>query len=131
MTTRSDTSTPNRELWDTLRARLERDRAELLGQLELSPEEHPEPTATTGQGETEHVSSEVEQRVQAVLDAAAVARLAELDDALRRLDEGTYGSCERCGKPIAVARLEALPHVRLCLDCQREEDAQARARHPR
>jgi DnaK suppressor protein len=127
----SDTTTAHDELRGALRERLERERAELIGQLQLSTDEHPEPTATTGQGETEHVSSEVEQRVQAVLDAAAAARLAELDDALRRFDDGTYGLCEQCGEPIPIVRLEALPHVRLCLRCQRAEDAERRSRQPR
>ena len=97
----------------------------------MTLDDQPEATATTGQGETEHVSSEVEQRVQAVLDAGAAARLAELDDALRRLDEGTYGRCARCGSAIPAARLEALPHARLCMTCQIDEDQERRPRRPR
>jgi RNA polymerase-binding protein DksA len=41
-----------------------------------------------------------------------------IEAALRRLDEGKYGICERCGKPIPARRLEALPYVTLCVDCQ-------------
>ncbi|HEU5305804.1 MAG TPA: TraR/DksA family transcriptional regulator [Acidimicrobiia bacterium] len=126
MTTHDDTTSPERHNWDSLRERLERERAELVDQLELPADDLHAVTATTGQGETEHIVSEVEQRVQAVLDAAAVERLAELNDALRRLDDGTYGICERCGKPIPMARLEALPQVRLCIECQEVEDAQLR-----
>jgi len=43
---------------------------------------------------------------------------ADIEDALRRLDAGTYGVCERCERPVARARLEALPHARLCAPCQ-------------
>lgn len=43
--------------------------------------------------------------------------LAEVDAALQRLDDGTYGSCEVCGEPIAPARLEARPVARTCIDC--------------
>ena len=43
--------------------------------------------------------------------------LAEVDAALQRLDEGTYGVCERCGRPIAPGRLEARPTARLCIEC--------------
>jgi len=43
--------------------------------------------------------------------------LDDVDDALRRLDAGTYGLCERCGQPISEARLEAMPTARRCLDC--------------
>lgn len=37
--------------------------------------------------------------------------------ALQRIDAGTYGTCVRCGEPIAEARLEAVPHAPLCADC--------------
>jgi RNA polymerase-binding protein DksA len=42
--------------------------------------------------------------------------------AITRIDEGSYGSCERCGQPIDAARLKALPHASLCLDCKRREE---------
>ena len=45
--------------------------------------------------------------------------LAAVDAALARVDDGTYGLCESCGKPIAPERLEALPSAALCIDCQR------------
>lgn len=47
----------------------------------------------------------------------ATADLDELDAAVRRVDEGTYGVCERCGLPIAPARLEARPAARRCVGC--------------
>ncbi|MGC9963292.1 MAG: TraR/DksA C4-type zinc finger protein [Acidimicrobiales bacterium] len=43
--------------------------------------------------------------------------LAEVLSALKKLDDGTYGMCERCGKPISAPRLEAKPATRLCIDC--------------
>jgi DnaK suppressor protein len=43
--------------------------------------------------------------------------LQEIDDALRKLNEGTYGSCESCASPIADPRLEAMPAARLCITC--------------
>jgi DnaK suppressor protein len=45
--------------------------------------------------------------------------LAQVEDALRRLDEGTFGACIRCGRPIAAERLEAIPWAAHCIDCQR------------
>ena len=47
------------------------------------------------------------------------AVLAAIDAALARIESGTYGICERCGKPIAPERLEARPWAALCIDCQR------------
>ena len=49
--------------------------------------------------------------------------IGKVDRALARMDEGTYGVCSRCGKPIEKARLKALPYVDLCI-----KDAQAQAR---
>ena len=46
-------------------------------------------------------------------------RLAEVDAALVRLAAGTYGVCERCGRPICEGRLAARPETRLCIDCAR------------
>src|SRR3712207_2362000 len=43
--------------------------------------------------------------------------LAEVEHALGKLDEGAYGTCEACGQTISIARLEAKPAARLCIDC--------------
>ncbi len=47
------------------------------------------------------------------------AQLALVEDALERLDAGTYGTCVSCGQPIAPARLEAIPWAGTCIDCAR------------
>ncbi len=44
--------------------------------------------------------------------------LNDIDGAFHRMDEGTYGICERCGKPINEERLEAFPYVARCIECQ-------------
>ena len=46
------------------------------------------------------------------------ANLREVELALKRMDAGTYGRCERCGTPIAPERLEAIPWARLCIACK-------------
>ena len=46
----------------------------------------------------------------------------QINRAVVRIDEGNYGQCERCGKPIDAARLKALPHALLCMDCKRREE---------
>lgn len=48
---------------------------------------------------------------------AAASELRHVDDALARLDAGTYGVCARCGKPIPAARLEARPFATHCVAC--------------
>jgi RNA polymerase-binding transcription factor DksA len=52
-----------------------------------------------------------------VLVAELRSALHEIERALERLEEGTYGSCERCGMPISVARLEAMPATTTCITC--------------
>jgi DnaK suppressor protein len=48
--------------------------------------------------------------------------LKNVDRALERLDEGTYGTCEECGGDMKEKRLQALPFARYCVDCQREKE---------
>jgi DnaK suppressor protein len=59
--------------------------------------------------------------------------LKRIDEALQRLEEGTYGGCVECGERIAEARLKALPFASTCRECQeqREEVAEAERHHPR
>jgi DnaK suppressor protein len=45
--------------------------------------------------------------------------LVQIDEALQRFDEGTYGECVECEKPVPLARLQALPYARYCINCQR------------
>lgn len=52
--------------------------------------------------------------------------LADVDHALKRLDNGSYGTCEACGTPIGEARLEAMPAARFCLDDQALAEREAR-----
>ncbi len=48
--------------------------------------------------------------------------LAAIEEALSRIDEGTFGKCARCGKAIAEERLEAIPYATRCIDCKRLEE---------
>lgn len=53
-------------------------------------------------------------------------RLNQIDDALKRIEEGTYGDCETCGEKISLQRLKALPFARLCIKCQEDEEKNAK-----
>ena len=66
------------------------------------------------------VSSDYERlQITRVLESAAESAIREIEDAQQRLEQGGYGMCERCAKPIPWERLEALPMSRLCTSCQR------------
>ncbi len=45
-----------------------------------------------------------------------------IDDALERIEDGTFGKCESCDKLIPKDRLKAVPHANLCIECQRQEE---------
>ncbi len=48
-----------------------------------------------------------------------------IDQALRRIENGEYGKCQNCGGEIKKARLEAVPHARLCIECKENEEIQS------
>jgi RNA polymerase-binding protein DksA len=61
----------------------------------------------------------LDREIDYSLEANAEQVLAQIDAALKRIDEGTYGKCTNCGKEIPEERLEAVPWASLCIDCQR------------
>jgi RNA polymerase-binding protein DksA len=72
----------------------------------------------SGEGDTLNI----ERERDLALSASARQAVEEIDRALSRMDAGVYGVCERCGKRISVARLEALPFAALCIDCKSREE---------
>jgi DnaK suppressor protein len=68
----------------------------------------------SGEGDT----IAVERERDLALSAQARAAVEEIDRALAKIDDGTYGVCEQCGKSIPRERLKALPYAMLCVDCK-------------
>jgi DnaK suppressor protein len=66
-----------------------------------------------GDGTVEAISRLTEIGVGTSLEVG----LARTERALAKLDDGTYGLCDTCGKPIAAERLQAMPDVVLCIEC--------------
>jgi len=63
------------------------------------------------------------EREKAFMFASKSGRLLyHIDEALRRLHKGEYGDCHKCGKQIGKARLEEVPHARLCIECKQAEE---------
>jgi DnaK suppressor protein len=67
-----------------------------------------------GEGGTANVDREIDLH----LSAQARATVVEIDRALAKIADGTYGVCEQCGDPIPDARLQALPYAALCVSCK-------------
>lgn len=103
-----------------VRAALEEQRSELLAS---APDVDAEVFRTRsdvsdGSGETEHLVVAEQKDMTARVDALTERAVAEIDEALARLDAGTYGLCTDCGRPIPAERLEAVPAAATCLDCR-------------
>ncbi|WP_067620811.1 TraR/DksA C4-type zinc finger protein [Alicyclobacillus acidiphilus] len=76
------------------------------------------------------VASELFLRGMAVGDTVRdEAHLEEIEAALRRMDEGTYGQCVDCGETIPMDRLQAMPTTKYCIDCQKAEEVVKKERH--
>jgi DnaK suppressor protein len=99
-------------------------RSSLLAERDRLRAELGEPIESPGQmtyGSQAAAASHVfEQQRDLALRDRSKAELERVDAALRKLDEGTYGTCESCGKQIAPERLEAIPWAPLCIDCARK-----------
>jgi DnaK suppressor protein len=104
---------------DAVRAALVAERARLVEEV---GETIIAPSQMTYGSQAAAASQVFEQQRDLALRDRALAQLALVDAAVARLDNGTYGTCVRCGKPIPAARLEALPWAAFCIDCQRIVD---------
>jgi DnaK suppressor protein len=122
-----------REL-DVFRRMLEAERDRLTEELRAIEEHAPEVEsasvdATGGYDEDlADVASETFEREKGMAIENSVQELLhQVKEALDRMDEGTFGICRGCGRPIHPERLRALPYARLCIECKaREEQAISR-----
>lgn len=70
----------------------------------------------------DHASETLAQELDETLEENAAHVLREVEDALARLDAGTYGLCSACGQPIPEERLDAVPYATLCLEDRRRQE---------
>jgi len=110
------------ELFADIRKRLEDERAQLRADIDALDIENQGQQDDYGIGN--HLADDAtevftRERNLAVRNNARDL-MVQVEAALQRLDEGTYGTCARCGREIAVERLEALPYATLCITCQSE-----------
>jgi DnaK suppressor protein len=64
----------------------------------------------------------LDREIDYTLEENSEHLLKEIDRALEKIEQGTYGICETCGQPIAEERLLAIPYARQCIDCKRREE---------
>jgi RNA polymerase-binding protein DksA len=79
----------------------------------------------TNRGDNNHMADQAtatyDRELDEGLEEGAQFTLGEIDAALQRIEDGSYGVCEVCGKPIGAERLSAIPWARLCIDDQRRQ----------
>jgi len=101
------------------RATLEAEREALrsqLAELTAAPRD-PVGTVSFGKRVGEGTAQAVERIAQVDAAKSLDAKLRDVERALAKLDEGTYGTCDRCGGPIVPERLEAIPWAVRCVGC--------------
>ena len=103
---------------ERVRASLERARTELRSELEALTAAPRDPMASVSFGKRvgEGTSQAVERITQVDAARKLDAKLRDVERALEKLDAGTYGTCDVCGRPIALDRLDAIPWAARCVD---------------
>ena len=108
------------------RETLEDMRAQLLRNVQAELHEGREQTKDEGMDTYDVASDARDKEISLILTDRDRDKLQAIDDALARIEDGTYGVCESCESDIAEGRLEALPFTRLCINCQAEREKEAR-----
>ena len=122
----------NRERHDVLRRMLEERRGEIQEKLRAIREEIPSYQDEVRDTEEQSVTDFAQEMDFALMEMKAQT-LIRIDEALQRVEQGTYGTCDQCGQDIAAVRLSAVPFALLCLECQEREEmlaAEERAQAP-
>ncbi len=113
------------------RALLEQERRRIVDAIEYLASENPgnmqdELGELGGRGTDNHLGDMAtvtfDRELDEGLEEGAQQTLAQIDHALAQIENGTYGTCERCGGPIGVERLRARPWATLCIQDQRLAD---------
>ena len=79
-------------------------------------------SAALDQHLADHASEMLDREVDESLEENAELLVRDIDQALRKIDDGTYGTCERCGQDIPEERLDAVPYATLCVSCKQLEE---------
>ncbi len=113
---------------DRFRQRLLEERRRVLDAIDYLHHENPGSLASESEevpldnhlAETATVT--LDREIDYSLEENETAVLRAIDAALRRIDDGRFGVCESCGRPIGEERLDARPWATLCIECKRKEE---------
>ena len=98
-------------------------RLEILGTGGIKPLQASMDNNTRQGDMADQASGNNEVHIQLKLKATDAKILQAIDEALERIQKGTYGVCRDCGEPVAEARLNAIPWTRVCIACKEKQNA--------
>jgi DnaK suppressor protein len=123
----SEAAMSNRkEFLDTVRAHLTETKSKLLAEMDTQQKEQREGNKDEGMDAYDLASEERDREIKFILSDRERSKIKEIDDALARLADNSYGICESCGLETGEERLDALPFTKLCRDCQQDREREAR-----
>ena len=108
------------------KATLEEMREQTLRHVQQEVSEGREQTKDDGMDTYDLASESRDREIHTILNDRDRAKLNAINEALERVEDGSYGKCEECGADIAEGRLVALPFTRLCVTCQSEQERESR-----
>jgi DnaK suppressor protein len=104
--------------YEALRQRLENQRAEIVNMYKQDVRAGQESADDGTEDIVDRANNAYNRELMFSLSDAERQTLLQIENALRRMDEGGYGRCANCGQQINILRLEAVPWARFCIDCQ-------------
>jgi len=110
----------------TARETLEAMKRQLLAEIQQDLKQGRETSKDEGMDTYDLASEEREREINFILTDRDRGKLQAIEDALDRIDGGSYGVCESCEQEIAEGRLQAMPFTRLCVQCQADRETEAK-----
>jgi DnaK suppressor protein len=114
---KTQTAAKARDFGDT-RERLEQQRADIMSLYQNDVRAGQESTDEGTEDIVDRANNSYNRELMFSLSDNERQRLLDIDKAIERIDDGSYGRCSNCGTEIADKRLEAVPWTRYCIDCQ-------------
>jgi DnaK suppressor protein len=102
-------------------------KSKLLEEVDTDQKAQRDANKDEGMDAYDLASEERDREINFILSDRERAKIKEIDEALARLADQSYGICEECGLEIGEERLDALPFTRVCRDCQQDREREAKS----
>jgi DnaK suppressor protein len=120
-------ATSRRKFLSKVREHLLETKSRLLNEIDTELRAEREGNKDEGRDAYDLASEERDREISFILSDRERVKIKEIDDALERITDSSYGVCDSCGLEIAEERLSAMPFSRLCRDCQQDQEREAKS----